>query len=163
MRGIGGHQRAYEGRTDEWLTPPDIIHSLGAFDLDPCSPTQRPWPTARQHYTIKDDGLNQKWEGRVWLNPPYGPETGKWLQKMSEHRNGVALVFARTETDMFFRWGWEKADAMLFLRGRLHFYTVDGERAKNNSGGPSVLIAYGEANVKALYTSEINGRVVLLA
>jgi len=25
-------------RTDEWLTPPKIIKSLGEFDLDPCSP-----------------------------------------------------------------------------------------------------------------------------
>ena len=24
-RGIGGHHRAYRGRTDEWLTPPEII------------------------------------------------------------------------------------------------------------------------------------------
>ena len=33
-KGIGGHQRAFEGKTDEWLTPPKIIQSLGEFDLD---------------------------------------------------------------------------------------------------------------------------------
>ena len=39
---------------DTWLTPPSIITSLGEFDLDPCSPINRPWPTAKEHYTIED-------------------------------------------------------------------------------------------------------------
>ena len=102
-KGIGGHQRAYEGRTDEWLTPPEILKAIGEFDLDPCSPINRPWNTAKKHYTVEDNGLIQEWIGRVFLNPPYGPETGKWLQKLAEHGNGIALIFARTETDMFFK------------------------------------------------------------
>ena len=36
---------------DEWLTPPEITTDLGPFDLDPCSPIKRPWPTAENHYT----------------------------------------------------------------------------------------------------------------
>ena len=36
---------------DEWLTPPDIIKALGEFDLDPSSPINRPWETAKKHYT----------------------------------------------------------------------------------------------------------------
>jgi hypothetical protein len=35
---------------DTWLTPPTIIQSLGEFDLDPCSPINRPWNTAKNHY-----------------------------------------------------------------------------------------------------------------
>lgn len=162
MKGIGGHQRAYQGRTDEWLTPPEIIEALGPFDTDPCSPIKRPWPTAERHYTVDDDGLSKPWVGRVWLNPPYGPETGKWLQKLAEHGDGIALIFARTETEMFHRWGWDKADAMLFLRGRLHFYTVAGERAKANAGGPSVLIAYGQSNAERLRSCGIAARFVPL-
>ena len=34
-KGIGGHTKAYCGKTNEWLTPPDLIKSLGEFDLDP--------------------------------------------------------------------------------------------------------------------------------
>lgn len=162
MKGIGGHQRAYKGRTDEWLTPPPILTPLGPFDLDPCSPINRPWDTAAVHYTIEDDGLSKEWKGRVWLNPPYGPETGKWLQKLAEHENGMALIFARTETEMFHEWAWQKAHAMLFLKGRLHFYNVQGERAKFNAGGPSVLIAYGENNVEPLRESGIEGQFVSL-
>lgn len=161
-RGIGGHQRAYEGRTDEWLTPPTILKALGPFDLDPCAPETRPWEMAQKHYTTKDDGLSRLWQGRVWLNPPYGPETGKWLERMADHGQGIALIFARTETDMFFRWGWEAADAMLFLRGRLHFHYVDGTRAKANAGGPSVLIAYGWTDSVMLRKSGLPGQFVPL-
>lgn len=59
-----------ENGKDEWLTPPEIITALGPFDLDPCSPVNRPWATANNHYTILDDGYNKKWFGRVWCNPP---------------------------------------------------------------------------------------------
>lgn len=125
-KGIGGHTKSYRGRSDEWLTPPWLISVLGPFDLDPCSPVNRPWPTAARHYTIEDDGLAQPWCGTVFCNPPYGPETGKWLEKLAGHGDGMALVFARTETKMFFRSVWGKASAMLFIQGRLHFYRGDG-------------------------------------
>lgn len=161
-KGIGGHQRAFQGRTDEWLTPPNIIESLGVFDLDPCSPINRPWSTAKQHYTIEDDGLNKDWHGRVWLNPPYGPETGKWLQKLADHFNGIALIFARTETEMFHNYVWDRASGLLFLKGRLYFHYVDGCKASANAGGPSVLVAYGSKNVDSLYESKINGKILLL-
>jgi hypothetical protein len=163
MAAIGGHQRAYQGRTDEWLTPPQIIEEIGPFDLDPCSPINRPWPTATKHYTVEDDGLSLPWNGRVWLNPPYGPATGTWLQRLAEHGNGIALIFARTETEMFHRWVWEKASGLLFLRGRLHFHYVDGSRAKANAGGPSVLIAYGAGNSERLQRCGIAGQFVSLS
>lgn len=161
-KGIGGHQRAYQGKTDEWLTPPDLLAKLGPFDLDPCSPINRPWPTAAEHYTVEDNGLMKPWRGTVYTNPPYGPETGKWLARLADHGNGIALIFARTETEMFHRWGWERADAMLFLRGRLHFHYVTGERAKANAGGPSVLLAYGKEMAERLRTCGIEGHYVPL-
>lgn len=163
MSGIGSHQSAAM-KNDEWLTPPEVKAPLGKFDLDPCAPVpeKRPWDTAAQHYCVRDDGLAKPWHGRVWLNPPYGRETGLWLARLADHGNGIALIFARTETDMFFRQVWEKADAILFLRGRLHFYYVTGERAKANSGAPSCLIAYGELNVEALASSGLAGQLVRL-
>lgn len=27
------------------------------------------------------DGLAQTWEGVCWMNPPYGRQIGKWMQK----------------------------------------------------------------------------------
>lgn len=115
--GIGGHQSA-RMVSEIWLTPPNIIKALGEFDLDPCAPTHRPWPTARTHYCQpSDDGLSLPWFGRVWLNPPYGTQTGKWLSKLADHGNGIAIVFARTETRDWLRHIWNRADAILFLHG----------------------------------------------
>lgn len=148
--GIGSHTRAVRGATDEWLTPPGLIESLGKFDLDPCAPIVRPWNMAANHFSLEDDGLSLPWTGRVWLNPPYGRQTARWLRKLALHNDGIALTFARTETEAFQHWVWPAAAAVYFLTGRLHFYSLDGRRAKGNAGGPSVLIAYGERNVAAL-------------
>jgi hypothetical protein len=145
---------------DEWLTPPEIIKALGSFDLDPCAPINRPWATAANHYTIADMGLTKPWFGRIWCNPPYGSQTGIWLQKLADHGNGIALIFARTETEMFFTQVWRRATAILFIEGRLYFYHVDGTKAASNSGAPSVLIAYGKENVEILRTSGIKGAYV---
>jgi hypothetical protein len=141
--------------TDEWLTPPEILAKLGAFDLDPCSPINRPWDTARRHYTVTDDGLSKEWFGRVWMNPPFGREATRWMKKMAEHRNGIALIPARTETAMFYESVWTRADAVLFLKGRPHFHRVDGSRASFNSGAPICLVAYGQRNHAALLNSNL--------
>jgi hypothetical protein len=147
-------------KSDEWLTPPEILAALGPFDLDPCAPEKRPWRMARRHYTKRQDGLSRKWSGRVWLNPPFGREVGKWLEKLCRHGNGVALTAARTETAWFFDYVWQSADAILFLEGRPHFYYVNGERAPFNSGAPICLIAYGKENAKALKDSPLHGAFV---
>lgn len=81
---------------------------------------------------------------------------------MASHGDGICLIFARTETRMFFKYVWEAAHAILFLRGRLSFYHVDGTLGEKNSGAPSCLIAYGESNADALRTSGINGYLVTL-
>ena len=79
------------------------------------------------------------------------------MKRLSEHGNGIALVFARTETAMFFEHVWGKVAAALFLEGRLHFYQLDGTKAKGNSGGPSVLLAYGEENGQMLRQCPLKG------
>lgn len=155
--GLSSHQK--NGGHDEWLTPPEIVHKLGAFDLDPCSPVVRPWDTAANHYNVNDDGLAQPWHGRVWLNPPFGREAVKWLRKMAEHGDGVALIPARTETAMFYECVWNVAQAVCFMKGRPHFHYVDGRRAAANSGAPICFVAYGWKNAHALIDSGL-GKVV---
>lgn len=160
-KGIGSHQSAKMIK-DEWLTPPYILKSLGEFDLDPCAPIIAPWQIAKKHFTINDNGLMQKWEGRVWCNPPYGLEAAIWLNRLANHGNGIALIFARTETRMFFDHVWEKADALLFIAGRLNFHHVSGEKAKVNAGAPSVLVAYGANNSEILNVCGIPGKLIQL-
>lgn len=163
--GMGSHQSA-RPKTETWFSPPAIIEALGgsdSFDLDPCSHADRPWATAREHYVQEDDGLTLPWFGRVWLNPPYsiGLIT-RFLGRMAEHDRGVALIFARTETDPFHRFVWGAASGLLFLRGRLTFHRADGSRAAANGGAPSVLIAYGAEDRDILAAAPIDGAFVPL-
>lgn len=150
------HERHPEQYRDEWLTPRSILSPLGEFDLDPCSPINRPWPTAKHHYTILDDGLMQDWFGRVWCNPPYSI-VGEFMRKLAAHGNGIALTFARTDTEMFHRYVWNKAGSILFIRKRIRFCDITGKPG-NAAGAPSVLIAYGEQNVSILENSTIPGQ-----
>lgn len=176
---IGSHQSA-RSVTDVWLTPPYITEALGgsaAFDLDPCAAVDQPWPTAREHFTVEDDGLRRPWHGNVWMNPPYSsPEIAMWMHRLAEHGHGIALIFARTETSMFHETVWRAASALLFFEGRLHFHVNErtefkrkgqaslwadrGERAPANGGAPSVLCAYGAAAAQQLALSGLPGALV---
>ena len=148
--------------TTTWLTPPYVLEALGEFDLDPCSPLDRPWDTAKHHYTIEDDGLIMPWFGRVWCNPPYGREMNPFLEKMVNHGpGGIVLIFARTETKAFFDYVWDKADAILFLKGRLKFYRGDGTEG-DTAGSPSVLIAYGQHEADILKNCGLAGKFIRL-
>lgn len=175
--------RASDGK-EEWLTPPELVEKLGRFDLDPCSPATefRPYDNADRSYSLEDDGdgLAKAWHGRVFCNPPYGNKTGEWLAKCASHGNAIALVFARTETEAFQEHVFGKADALLFIAGRINFHEfacahcgfgmshhkekrpkgskcvcVDWKKARaavrgGAAGAPSVLIAYGWNNVQAI-------------
>jgi hypothetical protein len=148
------HERP--GGPTEWYTPPLVFEALGiSFDLDPCSPGPHivPWIPARTHYTKADGGLNLPWHGRVWLNPPYGRGLDQWLQRFAAHQNGIALVFARTDTRWFHRYA-AYADAICFTHGRVSF--VSPSAASNRADTPgcgSILLAYGRVCVGALQRS----------
>lgn len=114
-----------KNKTVDWWTPPWIFNALGlSFDLDPCSPKGGvPWIPVKEHISLPDDGLLHPWYGLVWLNPPYGDKTPNWLEKMHNYRNGISLVFARTDC-LWFHDYVAKADAILYLKGRVKF--IDG-------------------------------------
>lgn len=124
-----------------WLTPKYIIDVLGPFDMDPCVPDNMPWQTAARMVTKAENGLTVPWEGTVWLNPPYGRESVPFLNKMAEHRNGVALLFGRTDTKAWHELVFPVADSVLFMRGRISFYREDGTQA-GTANAPSCLVSY---------------------
>ena len=158
VRVATGTHMATAMAVDEWLTPPHILSALGPFDLDPCAPIRRPWEIAAKHYTIKDNGLAVRWTGRVWLSPPYGARADAWVKRLAEHGNGIALIFAKVEQESFHDWVWNKADALLFLRGRIHFHFADGRRSVVDAGAPSVLVAYGKENTDRLARCGLPGK-----
>lgn len=169
----------------EWYTPKEVFKALNLkFDLDPCSPGKDivPWIPARKHFTIEDNGLHMFWGPckSVWLNPPYGRATYKWLETMTRNVRsfactGIALLFSRTDTNWFQDFV-AKADAVCFLSKRLSFipstkayeysrglwhpkcdlYTdVDGKKKKSQTGCGSILVAWGKNEVEALYKSKL--------
>jgi hypothetical protein len=150
------HESPGGGDSVEWYTPPAVFDALGLeFDLDPCSPAGGlAWVPARRHFSVRDDGLLQPWSGRVWMNPPYGPHTEAWMRKLAAHGDGVALVFARTDT----RWFHETvgcAHAVCFIAGRLAFVAGDGRIDTATAGAPSCLIAYGQECAVAVAGSRL--------
>jgi hypothetical protein len=158
---MGGHHLPNEGKHKIWLTPPALLRCLGAFDLDPCAVADpRPWPTATSMIAPPANGLAAAWRGRVFCNPPYDADLSLWLEKCALHRNAIALIFARTETDAWHSWVWPYADSILFLSGRLSFYFPDGTQAPRNAGAPSVLISYDRANTETLIKSGIAGTLL---
>lgn len=148
--------------TDEWYTPKYVIDALGEFDLDPCAPVNPLFQTAKTMYNINDDGLKQEWEGRVFLNPPYSrPLIERFVEKMAEHNNGIALLFNRCDNRMFHEIILKKAEGMMFLRKRIRFLRPDGSQG-DSPGRGSILVAFGEENAKILKSCEMEGKYVRL-
>lgn len=143
--------------TDEWYTPQEVINKLGVFDLDPCAPVSPLFPTAKKMYNKQDDGLMQKWEGKVWLNPPYSrPLIEQFIKKMVEHNNGIALLFNRCDNKMFHELIFPNMAGILFLKSRIKFLRPDGTQGSSPGCG-SVLIAFGEKNAEILKKCGLEG------
>jgi hypothetical protein len=151
--------------TVDWLTPKYIIDSFPEFDLDPCASVHQEWATAKTMIKLPENGLLAEWFGRVWLNPPYGArQINPWLEKMALHGNGMALVFARTETLWFHEHVWPFASGVFFFKGRLsyiHGKALSG-RAKYgaNAACPSVLVSYGDECSELLQKCSLKGKFV---
>ena len=156
-RGFGHDSQ--QNISHDWYTPPWIFEALGlSFDLDPCAPAGGvPWIPAARHYSIADNGLNSAWAGRVWLNPPYGKETKAWLARMDGHRNGVSLVFARTDCAWYHDYA-AKCDGILFVKGRIKFVDARGATGESGAGAGSMLLSWGSDNADALRRMAADGR-----
>jgi hypothetical protein len=144
------------GATVEWYTPPSLFERLDCdFDMDPASPGADvvPWIPVKRHVTKAEDGLSVEWDDRIWLNPPYGPTGVRFVEQMvNERYDGLLLLPARTETRIF-QLAAQEADAVCFLRDRLHFIRADGFQAR--AAFASVLFAWGDEYVRALSYSDL--------
>lgn len=132
----------FSSKTNEWSTPQDFFDELDKefmFDLDVCATKENAKCT--RWFEKKDDALSKSWDGlRVWMNPPYGREIGKWVRKASEARGGivVCLIPARTDTKYFHEYVYNKPDVEVrFIKGRLKF-----GGSKNSAPFPSMLVIY---------------------
>lgn len=145
------------GKTDDWYTPSHVFEALGCvFDMDVASPG----PCKATHVPcgrwITSDSLDLKWEGFVWMNPPFGGRNGilPWLQKFVAHRNGIALTPDRTSAP-WFQWAMPHMDAVLFTR-KIRFLRPDGTEGASPSNG-TALMAISQCGVHALRCAEEAG------
>ena len=143
--------RAYilKAQKTDWETPHWLFDELwdefDGFDLDPtcqaedytanrilkaggmiCIPTDAEYDKNEWWSQIYRDGLVLPWQGKVWLNPPYGDEEVDWIAKAyNETQSGnadtvVALLPVRTDTKRWHKYIHGKAE-IRFLKGRLRF------------------------------------------
>lgn len=121
----------------DWKTPKAVYQILDAefgFDHDPCPPK------------YKVDGLISEWGGCNYVNPPYGKELPKWVEKgYKEWQKGKVVVFlipSRTDT----KWWHEycmQATEIRFIKGRLKF-----DDQKNSAPFPSAIIIFNQLKRK---------------
>ena len=121
---------------NEWYTPEEYINAARAvmerIDLDPasCEYANR-IIQADTYYTAEDDGLSKEWSGCVWMNPPYiGELIPLFCDKLKKHvlnkdiEQAIVLVNNATETAWFSTLV-SIASAIVFSKGRIHYYTPD--------------------------------------
>jgi len=144
-------QLIVSSNSNEWYTPPEYVEAarrvMGEIDLDPASCEEaNKVIRAKRFYTAQDDGLQHDWPGRVWLNPPYGGLTAKFVNKLVEqYRAGITteailLVNAHaTDTD-WFQPLWDYV--LCFTNHRINFYGPNGQRGSGSTHG-SVFVYFG--------------------
>ncbi len=125
--------------TDLWETPQWFFNELNnefLFTLDCCATQEN--HKCDNYYSPETDGLKQEWIGRIWMNPPYGREIGKWVKKAFESKAlVVGLLPSRTDTKWFHDYIYGKAE-IRFLKGRLRF-----GGSKNSAPFPSMVVIWG--------------------
>jgi len=147
--------------SDTYPTKPElwrpIADAIGGFDIDPaagCEPEQ----IATTTYTKEDDGLQQEWNGNVWLNPPFSEKLAFYRKAVNEYQCGnadviVALSPSDTSTEWFQRW-FSQADVLCFLEGR-DWYMKGGSPSFN-----TVVGVFGECSDELVSILDRKGCVV---
>ncbi len=155
---------------NEWYTPPEFVEAarevMGGIDTDPASSkVANKTVKADTFYDTKDDGLEQEWGERVWINPPYSqPQISQFCDTLIEKlgtgevQEACALVNNATETS-FGQTLLQACNAVCFPSGRIKFLDTEG----NAKGAPlqgQMVVYFGEDAEK--FCSEFAGFGVCL-
>jgi len=135
----------FSSATAEWSTPQWLFDQLNAefhFNLDVCATQEN--TKCSFFYGHGTDGLAQPWTGACWMNPPYGREIGKWVQKAwwsAEHNDALVVCLLPARTDTAWWHDFVAHGEIRFLRGRLKF----GD-ASAPAPFPSAIVIFGGDN-----------------
>lgn len=146
---------AFNSGNNEWYTPVEYIEAarkaMGSIDIDPASSEiANKVVKAGTFYTAETNGLDKRWGGNIWMNPPYSSDLiGKFVDKLVEERENynqaIVLVNNATETEWFNKIV-SIASAVCFPKGRVKFYMPDGKTGAPLQG--QAIIYIGD-NIKA--------------
>lgn len=135
----------------DWATPPELFELYrDRFDLnfDVCATEDN--AKCERFWSPEDDALLRPWDGRCWMNPPYGRGIIQWVHRAAEQIKSnptceivVALLPSRTCTEWFHDWVLPCAD-IEFIRGRITFVGAPGP-----APFPSLIAVYGRKGKKA--------------
>lgn len=149
------------GATSEWYTPPYVFEALGVrFDWDVAMPD----PVLRwipADGSIYANSLEFRWEGFIWMNPPFGGRNAliPWLEKFTAHGNGVCLVPDRTSAPWWQTFA-PKMHRILFVSPKIKFIGRDGNPGCSPAQG-TALMALGDRGTAALRNAARSGLGVL--
>ncbi len=136
--------------SSEWRTPLKLFNQLDAefnFGLDAAADDSN--RLCLHYFTKENDALTQTWAGygNVFVNPPYGRELARFIQKgYEEWRNqavtSVFLIPARPDTRV-----WQEIilpyAEVVFLKGRLKFGQPNNLKAKEAQAPfPSAVVVF---------------------
>lgn len=127
---------------NEWYTPERFIEAsrltMGQIDLDPASSElANQTVKADMYFTKESNGLDKKWSGAVFCNPPYAqPLMNQFAEKIvkefSEGNISQAIVLVNNATETrWFQLMARKASAVCFPESRIKFIDRQG-----NEGAP---------------------------
>lgn len=134
----------FTSNKDDWQTPQwlfDKLHEHFKFDLDVCANDLN--AKTKKYYTSYDSCLDKDWEICNFMNPPYGREIGKFIEKAYTEWalndcTTVALLPARTDTKWFHKYIYNKA-RIVFIKGRLKF---EGGKKLAPAPFPSMIVVW---------------------
>jgi hypothetical protein len=142
-----GLKKAGYRPNDDYYTPKWIFEKLNLnFDLDVSAPIGGvDWIPAKNHYHEQQNGLEKRWFGTVWMNPPFSKQK-PWIEKFIAHKNGIALL--PWSKSISLNVIWDAAEGVVMLPSNLKFeHKTDGKKGIFVSVG---LFAFGAHCVEAL-------------
>lgn len=147
----------YQKKNDDCATPKSLFDSLNKefnFTLDFCATEES--KKCLRFYSKEENALNQFPKGeRIFCNPPYGREIGKFIKKCAElSKNNliVLLIPARTDTNYWHTYIYDSNKhtfkvPVRFLKGRVKFsgYNLEGKWVENQPCTfPSAIVIMGK-------------------